>query len=359
MAYIGYTGALGNIQKIDPLTFNSSSTTFDIRVNGLLVAVASSTSMFISVSGVIQEPNVDYTVSGSSIIFSAAPLTGLSFFGIILGSSVNIGTPSDGTVTNVKIGETISVAKGGTGATTADAALTNLGGGATGKAVFGSATQANARAQLGLGTSSVLNVGTSTGDVVQLVTGNKLPAVDGSNLTGILGVPVGGTIEWNATTEPTNYMFEDGRAISRTTYATLFSIIGTTFGAGNGSTTFNIPNSLDRVAVGAGSLYELGATGGSKDAIVVAHGHSVNDPGHSHGVNDPGHSHSMKVGASPGTIGFAGPMNYADNRSSNASGTGISINGNVTGISVNNNGSSGTNANMMPYIAKRKIIRVL
>lgn len=148
MAYIGNNSSVSNIQKIDALTFNSSTTTFDIRVNGLLVVVGSSTSLFISVGGVIQEPSVDYSVNGSSIIFTTAPLTGMSFFGIILGSSVNIGTPADSTVTNAKIGEAIAVSKGGTGATTADAALTNLGGGAAGKSVFASVTQANARTAL-------------------------------------------------------------------------------------------------------------------------------------------------------------------------------------------------------------------
>lgn len=54
----------------------------------------------------------------------------------------------------------------------------------------------------------------------------------------------------------------DGAAVSRTTYATLFDAIGTTYGAGNGSTTFNVPNFSNRFPVGAGDTYAIGSTGG-------------------------------------------------------------------------------------------------
>jgi hypothetical protein len=55
-------------------------------------------------------------------------------------------------------------------------------------------------------------------------------------------IPVGASYEYYGTTEPENFMFADGRALSRTEYAELFYVIGTTYGAGNGTTTFNIPN---------------------------------------------------------------------------------------------------------------------
>ena len=64
-------------------------------------------------------------------------------------------------------------------------------------------------------------------------------------------VPAPGVVEMFAgATAPTGYLICDGAAISRTTYAALFAIIGTTYGAGNGSTTFNIPNLKGKVAVG-------------------------------------------------------------------------------------------------------------
>lgn len=63
------------------------------------------------------------------------------------------------------------------------------------------------------------------------------------------------TVEWFAVASPPEgYLLCDGAAVSRTTYANLFSRIGTTFGAGDGSTTFNVPNLIDRFAEGSSSV---------------------------------------------------------------------------------------------------------
>ncbi len=66
---------------------------------------------------------------------------------------------------------------------------------------------------------------------------------------GGAAVPVGTYIEGAWTTAPAGYLLADGSAVSRTTYANLFAVIGTTYGAGNGSTTFNVPDTRGRVAV--------------------------------------------------------------------------------------------------------------
>lgn len=63
------------------------------------------------------------------------------------------------------------------------------------------------------------------------------------------GLPVGSYIEGGWTTAPTGYLLADGSAVSRTTYANLFAVFGTTYGAGNGSTTFNLPDFRGRVLV--------------------------------------------------------------------------------------------------------------
>lgn len=65
-------------------------------------------------------------------------------------------------------------------------------------------------------------------------------------LTGASGatiIPVGSSIIWNTNTAPAGFLEENGAAISRTTFSGLFSVIGTTFGVGNGTTTFNLPDS--------------------------------------------------------------------------------------------------------------------
>lgn len=74
--------------------------------------------------------------------------------------------------------------------------------------------------------------------------------------------PVGSIITYISTTIPSGYMICDGRALSRTDYAELFSVIGTTYGSGDGSTTFNIPDLRDKFPLGSGTIYSLAASGG-------------------------------------------------------------------------------------------------
>lgn len=69
-------------QKLDALTFNGSTTTFDLDVGGAAVTPANAASLIISLNGVIQEPEVDYTVSGATITFTTAPAATDTFFGV-------------------------------------------------------------------------------------------------------------------------------------------------------------------------------------------------------------------------------------------------------------------------------------
>jgi microcystin-dependent protein len=65
-----------------------------------------------------------------------------------------------------------------------------------------------------------------------------------------LGNPSGTIVAFAGSSAPAGYLMADGSAVSRTTYATLFAVISTTYGTGNGSTTFNLPDLRGRVAVG-------------------------------------------------------------------------------------------------------------
>lgn len=64
------------------------------------------------------------------------------------------------------------------------------------------------------------------------------------------GVPTGTVLSFAGKTAPTNYLLCNGQAVSRTAYADLFKVIGTTYGAGDGSSTFNLPNLVDRFVEG-------------------------------------------------------------------------------------------------------------
>lgn len=82
--------------------------------------------------------------------------------------------------------------------------------------------------------------------------------------TGVGLVPAGVVLPYAVATAPTGWLLCDGSAVSRTTYAALFSAIGTTYGSGDGSTTFNLPSAGDRVIAGKGATKTtLGGTGGA------------------------------------------------------------------------------------------------
>lgn len=70
-------------------------------------------------------------------------------------------------------------------------------------------------------------------------------------------VPIGSIIIWTRNFLPAGYISANGSAVSRTTYAALFNVLGTTFGAGNGTTTFNLPNVTAGLTVSSGTLYYL------------------------------------------------------------------------------------------------------
>jgi len=105
-------------------------------------------------------------------------------------------------------------------------------------------------------------------------------------------LPIATSIEGYWSSAPQGFLLEDGSAVSRTTYADLFAAIGTTYGAGNGSTTFNLPDSRGRVAVNKSSDTEfdtIGEKSGEKTHIL-----SIPEmPSHTH-IQDP-HNHTQNA----------------------------------------------------------------
>jgi microcystin-dependent protein len=106
-------------------------------------------------------------------------------------------------------------------------------------------------------------------------------------------VPSGGILLWGAAAAPTGYVLCDGSAISRVTFAALFAVIGTTYGVGNGTTTFNVPDMRQRFPLGksaSGTGAALGDTGGTIDHVHSGPSHTHNIAGHTHTI---AHTHSV------------------------------------------------------------------
>ena len=95
---------------------------------------------------------------------------------------------------------------------------------------------------------------------------------DGANLTGIEGIPTATIVPWSSASVPTGFLECAGAAVSRSTYSALFAIVGTTYGAGDGSSTFNLPNLADNVPVGKSNNKALASTGGANTVAVTATG---------------------------------------------------------------------------------------
>ena len=111
-------------------------------------------------------------------------------------------------------------------------------------------------------------------------------------------------------TPSAGWLLCDGAAVSRTTYSALYQAIGTAYGGGDGSTTFNLPDYRGRVPVGVGVHADVDARGDNDGALAANR-----RPKHKHTVNDPTHTHAgayYKDYAPGGTLGSPpGPGNNA------------------------------------------------
>lgn len=218
-----------------------------------------------------------------------------------------------------------------------------------------------------------------TAPTVDNVTGSQVwaqdpvgPAAGGavSNSAGIIGevrqfAGLAGSI-------PAGWYECYGQAVSRTTYAAAFGVLGTTWGAGDASTTFNLPDLRGRVTAGLDNMggsaanrltagvsgiagTTLGGAGG--DQATQAHNHTVSDPTHTHALTDPGHLHVYECVADGGTGnqpgGRVGVQNIPYN--TNTATTGITIAAAATGISLANFGA-GAAQNAQPTAMVYSII---
>lgn len=111
---------------------------------------------------------------------------------------------------------------------------------------------------------------------------------------------VGSIILYPKSLIPKDFLVCDGAAVSRDLYAALFNVIGVTYGSGDGSTTFNLPDFSGKVPVGISTGYNIGATGGEASHALVsteiaAHTHNISGHTHNSGITatTPEFTHSV------------------------------------------------------------------
>jgi microcystin-dependent protein len=183
---------------------------------------------------------------------------------------------------------------------------------------------------------------------------------------------------WGSTAPNSSFAFAYGQAISRTTYASLFALLGTTYGAGDGAATFNLPDKRGRVSAAAdnmggsfanritptyfGGNYPIpGIAGGSQSHLLgtnemPSHYHvaSIYDPGHTHSSNGIAYSTSQNIGAS----NFVLPL-YQNALTINAALTGVRVNSSNGLDTTYSAGGDMAHTIMQPTIICNYIIRVL
>jgi len=163
-----------------------------------------------------------------------------------------------------------------------------------------------------------------------------------ASITANPGVLAGSLLMWPTASAPTGYLNCDGTAVSRTTYAALFAVVSTTFGTGDGSTTFNLPNYTNRMPYGA----TIGSTGGSTTTTIS----QANIPNYNLTVTDPGHAHSY-------TTPSLSPNNAAGSIPDYIRTTGATTGTATTGITVSSGGSGTAMTTISPYLGINFIIK--
>lgn len=331
--------------------------------------------------------------TGSATASGARTNLGLGSMATQASNSVSI---TGGSITGVSLSAStltsgeVTLARGGTGASLAlgsnGSVLQSNGSGV----VFGTSgaalTSLNA-SNLASGTVPLARLSGITTSQMASANVSQFTNDAGYATTATASVPIGTVIDYAGPTPlpggvSANYLICNGAAVSRVTYAALFAIIGTTYGAGDGVNTFNVPNCQQRSSIGADGTYYLGLTGGALSHTHPSTGLS-NDThsGHGHGVSGStgagtSHSHGSFTGSSgAGTThyhgvgaldtAYADPPNHAHTFTTDFENVGVNdsyINegdGNygsanvVTGLTKANHDHSGTTAGVNASLSHR------
>ncbi len=141
----------------------------------------------------------------------------------------------------------------------------------------------------------------------------------GSDLTGIEGIPTATIVPWSASSIPTGFLECNGQAVSRSTYSALFAIVGTTYGAGDGSSTFLVPDLQEKVAISKSGTQALASTGGANTVASTGNVGGSTANATLSTAQLASHSHSVPQLTAPGfQTGMVGFKNPAITSNSNA-----------------------------------------
>lgn len=178
-------------------------------------------------------------------------------------------------------------------------------------------------------------------------------------------IPPGSMMDYAGTTAPGGWLLCYGQAISRTTFAALFAALSTTYGVGDGSTTFNVPDARGRVIAGKDDMGgtsadrltnqsggvngdTLGGTGGAETHTLT----TAQLAAHSHGVTDPGHSHNVVTHFALQSVNTGSLTQIWQSDALTTTG------GSTTGITIQNAGSGSAHNNTQPTLILNKIIKI-
>jgi microcystin-dependent protein len=342
----GITNFFGHVTPNSNVTSTLGNTTnrwSNIFSESILVGNVNAANTFATISNVAQiylgadiipTANNSSNIGSNGVFLRTVHAQNILLSGVLTaGGNINasnfISAGSSQVATNLSVGGLVNIPNNTISTSTTTGALT-VGGGA--------------------GVAGNLHVG-GTIITATLPSGTANTAVATTAFVQTVALPSGSLMMWPAAAAPTGWLLCNGSAVSRTAYAALFAIIGTTYGIGDGSTTFNLPNYTNRVPVGAAGLYALGVTGGSKDATVVSHTHTA-----STAINETPHSHNFTRYnlTNINTGGFGSDSVRAGSQTDTTSSQSTGITATTTVASA---GSSGTDANMQPYLAINFIIK--